>query len=100
MRDANQSSSNDYIVRNGEALDLDDRDKLIASIYEAALDPNAYGTFVATLSEYLENTAVKHWKIADFSEIDVGVIETDRGLVHHFRSLQSKLELHPDRVAP
>jgi len=77
-----------------------DRDRLIAAIYDAATDPNAYARFVEALSGYLENSAVKAWNIHDLSEIDIGVIEADRGLALHFANLNDKLAGAPDRVPP
>ncbi|MDU8911175.1 alpha/beta fold hydrolase [Aestuariicoccus sp. MJ-SS9] len=79
---------------------MPDRDRLIAAIYDAAADPNAYERFVAALSEYLENTAVRAWKLRDLSEIDIGVIEADRGLALHFANMNERLAQASDRGAP
>ncbi|WP_090030795.1 alpha/beta hydrolase [Lutimaribacter saemankumensis] len=76
------------------------RDRLIAAIYEAASNPHAYWDFVRALSKYLELSAVKSWKIGDLSEIDIGVLEADRGLALHFENLNKKLESAPDRIIP
>ncbi|MCR9148873.1 MAG: alpha/beta fold hydrolase [Rhodobacteraceae bacterium] len=73
---------------------------MIAAIYDAASDPGSYGCFVAALSEYLENMAVKAWKIRDLSEIDVGVIEADSGLAMHLANLNRKLAASRDRSPP
>lgn len=94
------SGKSESLARNDGVTDFPDRDRLIAAIYEAAADPNAYGGFVEALAHYLENTAVKQWKIDDLSEVDIGVIEADRGLALHFSNLNNKLASAPDRVLP
>lgn len=92
--------ANDRQAGTGDGAAVPDRDQLIAAIYDAATDPKAYSRFVAVLAEYLEHTAVKAWKIRDLSEIDIGVIEEDRGLALHFANLNQKLASDPDRVPP
>ncbi|MCE8512309.1 hypothetical protein KBY22_06365 [Ruegeria pomeroyi] len=76
------------------------RDLLIAAIYEAAINPNAYGSFVSALADYLEHSAVNAWKIRNLSEIDIDVIEADRGLALHFTNLKARLANQPNRIIP
>lgn len=94
------AGSGDHPAGADTAEDGAERDRLIAAIYDAATDPGAYGTFVAALSGYLESTAVKAWKIRDLSEIDIGVIEADRGLAMHLANLDRKLAASVDRRPP
>ncbi|PWJ20224.1 alpha/beta fold hydrolase [Jannaschia seohaensis] len=86
----------------GDADDTEhtDRDLLIAAIYEAAADPSAYSRFVAALSAYLEQTAVREWRIRDLAEVDIEAFEADRGLAMHLANLNDKLTDAPHRIPP
>ena len=88
------------VAKPGNDRGLLYRDRLIAAIYEASSNPHAYGEVMKALTRYLELSAVKAWKIRDLSEVDIGIIEADRGLALHFDNLNRKLEAAPERIPP
>ena len=94
LEDTECPSSDDSMVLST------DRDRLISAIYDAAIEPAAYGSFVKALSEYLEHAAFKAWKLREFSEVDISRIAADRGLAMHLANLNARLSTSPHRVPP
>ncbi|MBW8635590.1 alpha/beta fold hydrolase [Hoeflea sp. WL0058] len=83
-----------------EKQPIADRDRLVAAMYQATVDPSAYGQFIHELGLYLEQTAANDWKIEDFANVDIGVVEADRGLALHFERMNAALEANPSRSRP
>lgn len=74
------------------AEEFESRDNLVASAYEAAVDPNGYGTFLAALASHLDLIAGKLSALSDFQSADFTAVESDRGLIEHLRKAGSIIE--------